>query len=71
MVITTKIEEFNVSNKFCLISNIIPTTKLKPPFIKSFGLPNSIYMRGTNKNIIPKNEYKQPKKITKISNIII
>ena len=50
-----KIEEYTLSKKFFLKSNNIPITKFKPAFIKSLGLPNSIYIRGINKNIIPNN----------------
>ena len=57
---TIKIEEYKVSTLLCLKINNIPITRFKPPLIKSLGLPNSIYIRGINKNIIPKNKYKQP-----------
>ena len=57
---TAKIEEYKVSKLLCLKINNIPITKFNPPFIKSLGLPNSIYIRGINKNIIPNNKYKQP-----------
>ena len=56
-----KIEEDKVLKLLCFKINNIPITKFKPPFIKSLGLPNSIYIKGINKNIIPKNKYKQPK----------
>ena len=56
-----KIEEYKASKLLCLKINNIPITKFKPPFIKSLGLPNSRYIRGNNKKIIPKIKYKQPK----------
>ena len=58
---TIKIEEYKRSKKLLLTINIIPITKLRPAFIKSLGLPNSIYISGINKNIIPKNTYKKLK----------
>ena len=60
VVMTVKIEEYKLLTLFCLKINNIPITRFKPPFIKSLGLPNSIYIRGINKNIIPNNKYKQP-----------
>ena len=57
MVMAIKIEEYKLSKTFFLTSNNIPITKFKPDFIRSLGLPNSIYTRGINKNIIPKNIY--------------
>ena len=61
VVMTLKIEEYKVLTLLCLKISNIPITRFKPPFIKSLGLPNSIYIKGINKNIIPKNKYKQPK----------
>ena len=61
VVMKVKIEEYKVLKLFCLKINKIPISRFKPPLIKSLGLPNSIYIRGINKNIIPKNKYKQPK----------
>ena len=61
MVITIKIAVYKVSKKLCLTSNNIPINKFKPAFMRSLGLPNSIYIRGINKNIIPKNKYKKPR----------
>ena len=45
----SKTEEYKLPKKLCLRINIIPITKFKPDFIKSLGLLNSIYKRGTNK----------------------
>ena len=56
-----KIEEYKLSKILFLRSNYIPITKFKPDFIRSLGLPNSIYIRGINKNIMPKNRYKKLK----------
>ena len=56
-----KIDEYKVSKTFFFKSNNIPITKFKPDFIKSLGLPNSIYIRGINKNIMPKSIYKKLK----------
>ena len=36
-----------------LIINIKPINKFKKALIKSFGLPSSRYINGTNKNIVP------------------
>ena len=58
---TIKIEEYKPSKTFFFKKNNIPITKFKPAFIKSLGLPNSIYIKGINKNIIPKNRYKRLK----------
>ena len=58
---TIKIEEYKLSKTFFLTINNIPITKFKADLIRSLGLPNSIYIRGINKNIIPKNRYKKLK----------
>ena len=58
---TMKIKEYTSSKTFFFKKNNIPIIKFKPAFIRSLGLPNSIYIKGINKNIIPKNKYKQPK----------
>ena len=58
---TIKIKEYKLSKKLFLRNNNIPTTKLKPDIIRSLGLPNSIYIRGINKNIMPKIRYKKLK----------
>ena len=56
-----KITEYKLSKTLFLSSNNIPITKLKPDFIRSLGLPNSIYIKGINKNIMPKSRYKKLK----------
>ena len=61
IVMKIKIEEYKPSKKLVLKSNNIPINKFNPAFIKSLGLPNSIYIRGINKNIIPNNRYKKLK----------
>ena len=58
---TIKIDEYKPSKEFFLTSNNIPITKFKPAFIRSLGLLNSIYVRGINKNTIPKKRYKKLK----------
>ena len=58
---TITIEEYNKSKTSLFISNNNPITKFNPAFIRSLGLPNSTYIRGINKNIIPRNRYKKLK----------
>ena len=58
---TIKIVKYTPSKTLFLKNNNIPITKFKPAFIRSLGLPNSIYVRGINKKTSPKNKYKKPK----------
>ena len=56
IVMAIKIEVYKRSKILCFISKNIEINKLIPAFIKSLGLPSSIYISGINKNIIPKNK---------------
>ena len=69
----SKIEEYKLPKYYVLLINIIPINKFKPEaFIKSLGLPNSIYKRGINKNIIPQSRYKKNlNKLPKFRSIFI
>ena len=52
--ISIMLEETNLEYKVTKV-NINKDEQFKPDFIKSFGLPSSIYIKGINKNKMPKN----------------